>query len=32
MDTYKDYEFISSDAGRELIADMHVHAIKQFYE
>lgn len=32
MDTRKDYEFISSNAGRELITDMHVHAIKQFYE
>lgn len=32
MDTRKDYDFIYSDAGRELIADMHVHAIKQFYE
>lgn len=29
MDTRKDCEFIMSDAGRELIADMHVDFIKQ---
>lgn len=30
MDTRKDCEFILSNEGRELIADMHVAAIKKF--
>lgn len=30
MDTRRDCEFIVSDEGRELIADMHVAAIKKF--